>query len=153
MSCLSSRPYELIEREPGQLSIRQQCKILGVNRSTLYYQAKELDQETQLLMRLADEEFTRHPFYGTRRMREYLRKLGHIVGRKRVQRLYELLGLEAVYPKPKLSKGCQEHVIYPYLLKDVEIARVNQVWSTDITYSVPGVQHKHGCLKLNHKSI
>lgn len=97
-------------------------------------------------MNLIDEEFTRHPFYGTRRMTAYLRYLGHHVNRKRIQRLYSLMGLEAVYPKPNLSKKHPEHKIYPYLLKGLEINRSNQVWSTDITYSVPGVLHKHGSL-------
>lgn len=85
-------------------------------------------------MNLIDEEFTRHPFYGTRRMTAYLRYLGHSVNRKRIQRLYSLLGLEAVYPKPNLSRKHPEHKIYPYLLKGLEINRSNQVWSTDITY-------------------
>lgn len=85
-------------------------------------------------MNLIDEEFTRHPFYGTRRMAAYLRHLGHEVNRKRIQSLYRLMGLEANYPKPNLSKRHAEHKIYPYLLKDVKIDRVNQVWSTDITY-------------------
>lgn len=85
-------------------------------------------------MNLIDEEFTRHPFYGTRRMTAYLRHLGHEINRKRVQRLYGLMGLEAIYPKPNLSQKHLEHKIYPYLLRDLEINRINQVWSTDITY-------------------
>jgi len=85
-------------------------------------------------MRLIDEEYTRHPFFGTRRMLVYLRGLGHEVNRKRVQGLYELMGLEAVYPKPNLSQKNIEHRIYPYLLRGIKVERVNQVWSTDITY-------------------
>jgi len=85
-------------------------------------------------MNLIDEEFTRHPFYGTRRMTAYLRHLGHKINRKRTQNLYRLMGLEANYPKPNLSKKHPEHKIYPYLLEDMKIDRVNQVWSTDITY-------------------
>lgn len=85
-------------------------------------------------MNLIDEEFTRHSFYGTRRMTAYLRNLGYAINRKRVQNLYQLMGLEANYPKPNLSKKHPEHKIYPYLLRDVAINQVNQVWSTDITY-------------------
>ena len=85
-------------------------------------------------MNLVDEEFTRHPFYGTRRMVAYLRHLGYEVNRKRVQGLYRIMGLEANYPKPNLSKIHSEHKIYPYLLRGVKIDRINQVWSADITY-------------------
>lgn len=85
-------------------------------------------------MNLIDEEYTRHPFYGTRRMMHYLRNLGHWVNRKRIRRLYRLMGLEAIYPKPNLSKANIAHKKYPYLLRNVEINRCNQVWSTDITY-------------------
>ena len=95
-------------------------------------------------MQLIDEEYTKHPFYGTRRMRTYLRNQGYWVNRKQVQRLYRLMGLEAVYPKPKLSKRNLAHKVYPYLLRNVEINRCNQVWSTDITY----IRLKHGFVYL-----
>lgn len=85
-------------------------------------------------MRLLDEEFTRHPFYGVERMTVYLRQHGWGVNVKRVRRLMRTMGLEAIYPKPKLSQAHPEHRIYPYLLRDVTIERPNQVWSTDITY-------------------
>lgn len=85
-------------------------------------------------MHLIDEEFTRHPFYGTRRMTEYLKKLGHMVNRKRVQNLYRIMGIETIYPKQNLSRRNLEHKVYPYLLNGVVINRINQVWSTDITY-------------------
>ena len=85
-------------------------------------------------MRLIDEEYTRHPFYGTRKMVAYLKRLGFSINRKRVQRYYELLGLEAIYPKPNTSKPNKAHAVFPYLLRDVMIDRVDQVWSTDITY-------------------
>ena len=100
----------------------------------MYYKPAEVDTETLFLMKLIDEEYTRHPFYGTRRMSAYLRNNGHNVNRKRVQRLYCLMGLEAVYPKPKLSKRNLQHKLYPYLLRGVKINRCNQVWSADITY-------------------
>ncbi len=117
-----------------ELSVRRQCELLGVNRSSLYYPVPVRDDETLLLMRLIDEEYTRHPFYGTRRMRVYLQGLGHRVNRKRLQGLYRQMGLETVYPKPNLSHGNKEHTIFPYLLRGIEISRSNQVWSTDITY-------------------
>ncbi len=85
-------------------------------------------------MRLLDEQYTRAPFYGSRRMTEWLATQGHAVNRKRVSRLMELMGIEAVYPKPKLSQPGEGHRIYPYLLRGTTVERVNQVWSTDITY-------------------
>ena len=97
-----------------------------------------------LLMNLIDEEYTKHPFYGTRRMMHYLRNLGHWVNRKRIRRLYRLMGLEAIYPKPNLSKANIAHKKYPYLLRGIEINRCNQVWSTDITY----IRLKHGFVYL-----
>ncbi len=97
-------------------------------------------------MRLIDEEYTKHPFYGSRKLRDYLRRQGYLVNRKRIQRLMRKMGLVSVAPSPNTSKANKSHKIYPYLLKDLEINRPNQVWCTDLTYSVPGVQGKHGCL-------
>jgi len=85
-------------------------------------------------MRLLDEEYTRHPFYGKRRMTAWLRQLGHSVNPKRVRRLMQVMGLEAIYPKPNLSKNNSLHKVYPYLLRNIKIERPLQVWSTDITY-------------------
>ena len=124
----------MVEPGHGDISLRRQCELLGVNRSGLYYQPVGESEENLELMRLIDEEFTRHPFFGSRRMTGWLADQGYKVNRKRVQRLMEVMEIEAVYPKPKLSQPNQEHKIYPYLLKDVEITRINQVWSTDITY-------------------
>ncbi len=95
-------------------------------------------------MRRIDEQYTRAPFYGSRRMTAWLRAQGYKVNRKRVTRLMQLMGIEAVYPKPNLSRPAEGHKIYPYLLRDVEIERVNQVWSTDITY----IRMAHGFLYL-----
>ena len=122
--------------EPGhaEISVRRQCDLLGVNRSGLYYQPVGESAENLMLMRLIDEEYTRHPFYGSRRMTVWLCDQGHEVNRKRVRRLMEVMGIEALYPKPRLSQPGEGHKIYPYQLKDVEVTRVNQVWSTDITY-------------------
>ena len=104
------------------------------SRSGLYYEPVGESEENLALMRLLDEQFTRTPFYGSRRMAEWLATVGHAVNRKRVARLMELLGIEAVYPKPKLSQPGEGHRIYPYLLRGTTVERVNQVWSTDITY-------------------
>jgi putative transposase len=99
----------------------------------MYYQAAPESEENLKLMRLIDEQYTKCPFYGSRRIRAWLVDQGHEVNRKRVQRLLRIMGLEAIYPKPKLSAG-RGHKVYPYLLRDVAIERVNQVWSADITY-------------------
>ena len=132
--------------EPGHpcLSIRTQCDLLGLNRSTLYYQPVETDEYTLSLMRLIDEQFTRTPFYGVPKMTAWLRRQGHHVNPKRIRRLMRLLGLEAIYPKPKLSRPNLQHKVYPYLLRNVHIGRVNQVWSTDITF----VRLFHGFIYL-----
>ena len=114
--------------------MRRQCELLGVNRSGLYYQPVGESAENLELMRRIDEEYTRRPFFGSRRLTEWLIGKGYAVNRKRVARLMEVMGLEAVYPKPKLSQPGEGHKLYPYLLREVEVTRVNQVWSTDITY-------------------
>ena len=118
----------------SQLSIVRQCQLLGINRSTLYYRPVEPSRDNLTLLKLLDQQYLKTPFYGSRRMREYLREHGYRVNRKRVQRLMHQLGLQAIYPKPKLTKRHPDHTVYPYLLRGVEIVRVNQVWSTDITY-------------------
>jgi putative transposase len=105
-----------------------------VARSSYYYRERGESRENLGLMRLLDEQFTRTPFYGARRLTVWLRQQGYAVNRKRVGRLMRCLGLQAVYPKPRLSKPGPGHRIYPYLLRGVQIVRVNQVWSTDITY-------------------
>jgi putative transposase len=124
----------LIEPSHLELSVRRQCELLGLNRSTLYYQPAPQTAQDLALMRLIDEEYTRHPFKGSRRMAVWLRReKGHEVNRKRVQRLMRLMGLEAIYPKPNLSAP-GGHKVYPYLLRGVKVERPDQVWSTDITY-------------------
>jgi putative transposase len=116
------------------LSVRRQCELLGLNRSTFYYEPAEESQENLRLMGMIDREYTEHPFYGSRRMTAWLNgDKGEAVNRKRVVRLMRLMGLEAIYPKPKLTAG-NGHKVYPYLLRDVAIDRPDQVWSTDITY-------------------
>ena len=117
-----------------EISVRRQCELLGVNRSGLYYQPLGENEENLTLMRMLDEQYTRAPFYGSRKMMEWLGTQGFAVNRKRVSRLMALMGIEAVYPKPKLSQPGEGHKIHPYLLRGVAVDRVNQVWSTDITY-------------------
>lgn len=124
----------LIDEGHAELSVRRQCELLGLARASLYYQASEETAVNLRLMRLLDEEYTRHPFYGSRRLTAWLIRQGEEVNRKRVQRLLRLMGLEAIYPKPRLSIPDLSHRVYPYLLRHVGIERVNQVWSADITY-------------------
>ena len=114
--------------------MRQQCRLLGLPRSSYYYPAAPESAENLRYMRLMDEEYTEHPFYGVPRMTFRLQELGYGVGPKRVRRLLRLMGLMAVYPKPHLSLNPLEHRRFPYLLRGVKIERPNQVWSTDITY-------------------
>jgi putative transposase len=122
--------------EPGHpnISIRRQCSLLGLNRSSLYYAPAQETEENLHLMRLIDEQYTATPFYGSRRMTAWLRREGYDVNRKRIVRLMGKMGLEAIYPRPRLSVPGGKHRVYPYLLHGVEIKRPNQVWSTDITY-------------------
>ena len=96
------------------------------------------------MMRLIDEEYTKHPFYGTLRLTAWLKRSGYIVNPKRIRRLMRLMGIQAIYPKPNLSKASQQHKIYPYLLRNVDIKYPDQVWSTDITY----IRMKHGFVYL-----
>nr|VFK01738.1 MAG: HTH-like domain-containing protein [Candidatus Kentron sp. H]VFK02157.1 MAG: HTH-like domain-containing protein [Candidatus Kentron sp. H]VFK05332.1 MAG: HTH-like domain-containing protein [Candidatus Kentron sp. H] len=122
--------------EPGhpQLSAAKQCLLMGVSRSSYYYQSQPVDSEELMLMRLIDEQYTRTPFYGARRIAEHLRRLGYSIDRKRVGRLMRRMGLKAVYPRPKTSAPHPKHPVYPYLLRDVSIDYPNQVWVADITY-------------------
>jgi putative transposase len=124
----------MIESGHPALSIVQQCELMGLARSSYYYEPGIESQENLKLMRLIDEQYTRAPFYGSRRMTAGLRAEGHRVNRKRVQRLMRQMGVEAIYPKPCLSQGSAEHRVYPYLLRGVTIERAQQVWSSDITY-------------------
>lgn len=118
------------------LAVSRPCALAGVARSWVYGASagEALDELELLLLGLIDEQYTRHPFYGSRRMVVYLRTQGHAVNRKRVQRLMRILGLAGMAPGPATSKPHPEHKIYPYLLRGVAVTRPNQVWSTDITY-------------------
>jgi len=119
---------ECVEPDHSRLSLRRQCELLALNRSSWYYEAVGESPENLALMRRIDEQYLRKPCYGSRKMAEVMG-----IDRKRAQRLMRLMGLEAIYPKPRLSQNSKEHRIYPYLLRNVKIVRPNQVWSSDIT--------------------
>lgn len=124
----------MIDAEHPQLSVTRQCQLLGLPRSTYYHVAQPEPDENLRLMRVIDEVYTESPFFGSRQMTRWLRRQGHRVSRKRVQRLMRLLELEAIYQKPHLSRAHAAHPVYPYLLRDLVVDRPNQVWATDITY-------------------
>lgn len=123
-----------MEPSNPDISIERQCELLGLPRSSFYYQPKGESLLNLKLMRLLDEQYTRRPFYGSPKMTLWLRERGYEINHKRVERLMQLMGLKAIYPKPNTSKPRTENKIYPYLLRDVKIDRVDQVWSADITY-------------------
>ena len=120
---------ECIDAGHPELSVRRQCELLGLNRSSWYYEPLAESAENLALMRRIDEQYLKTPCYGSRKM---AKTFG--IGRERAGRLMRLMGLEAVYPKPRLSERMPGHRIYPYLLRNVKVERVNQVWSSDITY-------------------
>jgi putative transposase len=130
----------------NHLPISLQCHLAGVARSSHYAQSEpvETNPEDLILLRLIDEEYTRHPFYGSRRMRVYLKHQGYVVNRKRVKRLMRVLAISGMAPGPKTSTAHPKHKVYPYLLRGVTIMKPNQVWSTDITY----IRLEHGFVYL-----
>jgi putative transposase len=136
--------------EGEALAVVRQCGLAGVSRATIYARREArrhpvaVDEDELLLCCLIDEEYTGHPFYGTRRMGVFLATLGHTVNRKRVQRLMRQMGLAGMAPGPNTSRPQPEHKVYPYLLRGVAVVRPNQVWSTDITY----IRLAHGFVYL-----
>jgi putative transposase len=124
----------MIDRRQPTIALRRQCQLLGLARSSLYYRPVGPSAEDLALMRRIDEQYTATPFYGSRRMAAVLSQAGHPLGRRRVRRLMRLLGLAAIYPKPRLSWPGKDAERYPYLLRAVAITRPDQVWSADITY-------------------
>ena len=124
----------MIEPDHPQISIARPCELVGLPRSTYYYQPGGESPENLHVMRLLDEQYTETPYYGIRRMTAWLRSQGYAVNHKRVARLLRTMGLETIYPHPRTSQPHPEHRVYPYLLRGMPITRVNQVWSTDITY-------------------
>jgi len=115
-------------------SVRRQCELLAVNRSSLYYTPVEPDAQELALMRRMDELHLKHPFFGSRMMTHTLKGEGRIINRKHVQRLMGVMGLESLAPKPGTSSPASEHPVFPYLLRHLTVCRVNQVWAADITY-------------------
>lgn len=124
----------MVDCQHPSLSVVRQCKVLGVNRSTLYYQPAGVSQEELELMKVIDKQYLDTPFFGSRRMAAWLRRHGYWVNRKRVRRLMQVMGLRAIYRRPRTSKPGPGHKVYPYLLRDMKITKPNQVWAADITY-------------------
>lgn len=124
----------MVNRLDTSLSVVRQCKLLVINRSGLYYQPVGIYGEDLTLMKLIDRQYLVTPFYGARRMAAWLKKEGHVINRKRIRRLMRIMGLSAIYRRPRTSKPAPNHRIYPYLLRDVEVTRPDQVWAADITY-------------------
>jgi putative transposase len=126
------------------LSIVQQCELLGLPRSSYYYEPAPESEENLCLMRLIDEQYLETPYFGSRRMMKYLVRAGHAVNRKRIQRLMRTMGLEGVFPGRKTTIRAVGHKVYPYLLRGLTIDRPNQVWCSDITY----LPLRHGFMYL-----
>ena len=124
----------MIDSSHSSLGIAGQCRLLNVSRSSFYYKNKPLKPEDLELMRLIDEQYLKTPCWGSRSMRNHLRRLGYRVNRKRVQRLMRIMGIKAIYPKHRTSRPHPEHRVYPYLLRNLTIDRPGQVWTADITY-------------------
>lgn len=124
----------MINRDHPDLPLVRQCQLLGISRSSVYYQPVEVDPYDLEVMGLIDRQFLVTPFYGSRRMQVWLHGQGHPVCRKYVQRLMQLMGIEAIYQKPNTSKPSPHHKVYPYLLRGMAITAADQVWATDITY-------------------
>ena len=125
-----------IQPKHPKLSIKRQCELIGLPRSS-YYREGSAEQETLEnleIMRFIDEEYTDHPFYGTRQMRNVLRRKGYKINRKRVQRLMRKMVIQSIAPKPNTSKAHPQHKTYPYLLRNFDVTKADQVWCTDLTY-------------------
>src|SRR6516162_7435997 len=124
----------LVERENPALPISRQCRLLAVSRSSMYRKPAAVSEQDRAIMTLIDRQYLARPYYGSRRMTAWLATRGHLVNRKRVQRLMRLIALVAIYQRPSTSKAAAGHKIYPYLLGGITIERVNQVWCADVTY-------------------
>jgi putative transposase len=124
----------LVEREDAALPVSLQCRLLAVSRSSIYRRPSEASDADRTMMALIDRQYLARPYYGSRRMAAWLATQGHVVNRKRVQRLMRLMGLVAIYQRPNTSRAATAHQVYPYLLGGIAIERVNQVWCSDVTY-------------------
>jgi putative transposase len=124
----------MIDSAEKKLSVSRQCRMMGICRSSKYYKSRRIQSDDLEIMRLIDEQYLKTPCWGSRSMRNCLRRRGYKINRKRVQRLMRLMGLEAIYPKPRTSRPHPGHKVYPYLLRNLKIDRPNQVWAADITF-------------------
>jgi len=124
----------VVDRRHPSLSIVRQCRLLDISRSGLYYQPKKISEEDLTLMKLIDRQYLATPFYGARKIAAWLKSQGHRANRKRIRRLMRIMGLKAIYRRPRTSQPAPGHKIYPYLLSGLKITRPNQVWAADITY-------------------
>ena len=134
----------MINPRNTMIPIRRQCDLLGLARSSYYYASEKDDSYNLYLMNLIEQQFTKTPFYGVERMTAWLRRQGQEVNHKRVRRLMRLMGLEAIYPKPRLSLSNQAHKKYSYLLANMAIDHPDQAWCADITY----IRMLHGFVYL-----
>ncbi len=123
-----------VERENPALPVSRQCRLLAVSRSLIYRKPAEVSEQDRAIVALIDRQYLARPYYGSRRMAAWLATQGHVVNRKRVQRLMRLMALVAIYQRPSTSKAAAAHKVYPYLLGGITIERVNQVWCSDVTY-------------------
>jgi putative transposase len=128
------RRRAVVNRRHPSLSVALQCRLLDISRSGLYYQPKETPEEALTLMNLIDRQYLATPFYGARKIAAWLKSKGYSVNRKRVRRLMQIMGLKAIYRRPRTSQSVPGHKIYPYLLSGIRTTRPNQVWAADITY-------------------
>jgi putative transposase len=134
----------MIEPRETKLVVSRQCEMIGLSKTAYYYHKRPMNLEMKKLLDVVDEIYTKTPFYGTRKIRKELRNRGYEAGRKRIRRLMNLLGVEAIYPKRRLSVPNKEHRKYPYLMRGVSVSRPNQVWCADITY----IRLAHGFVYL-----
>ena len=124
----------MIDFNSSAISVAFQCNLLSINRSSVYYKPKQVKKRDLDLMRIIDEQYLETPFYGSRSMRNHIRRLGWTINRKPIQRLMRLMGLQAIYPKPRTTKPHPQNKVYPYLLRGLKINHPDQVWAADITY-------------------
>jgi putative transposase len=129
-----SKKKLLIDNSEERLSISRQCELLGISRSSWYYEPKQTDEETLKIMNEIDRIYLKFPYYGRRKMSRALKRLGITIGERHTSRLMEEMGISAQYTKPNLSYNGRVHIRYPYLLEELAIVKPNQVWGTDITY-------------------
>jgi putative transposase len=128
------RRRSVVEQDHATLSLSRQCVLLGISRGSVYYAPKGESEFNLELMRAIDEQYLKTPWYGTRQMMRHFTRVGYAVGRKRIRRLMRTMGLRAIAPGPETSRRNKAHPVYPYLLRDLEVTRANQVWCADVTY-------------------